>query len=88
MSNGFRDRLHLTACGLGLACALTFAARPAVAQNEHAGHGGGETFGSVHFSTSCNRAVQQDFDRAVAMLHSFFYPETEKAFRAVAERDP
>jgi tetratricopeptide (TPR) repeat protein len=32
--------------------------------------------------------VQQQFDRAVAMLHSFFYPETDKAFRAIAEREP
>src|SRR5215218_812271 len=32
--------------------------------------------------------VSADFDRAVAMLHSFFYPETEKAFRAIAEREP
>ena len=88
MSNGFRDRLELTACGLVLACAFTTGARTASAQSDHAGHGGGETFGRVHFSTSCNPAVQPDFDRAVAMLHSFFYPETEKAFRAVAEQDP
>ncbi len=59
------------------------------AQTDHAGHGaGGESFGRVHFPTSCNAAVQADFDRAVAMLHSFFYPETEKAFRAVADKDP
>ena len=50
--------------------------------------GGGESFGRVHFPTSCSAAVQPEFDRAVAMLHSFFYPETEKAFRAVADKDP
>jgi hypothetical protein len=58
------------------------------AQADHAGHGGGESFGRVRFPTSCSAAVQADFDRAVAMLHSFFYPETEKAFRAVADKDP
>ena len=58
------------------------------AQTDHAGHGGGESFGRVHFPTSCSAAVQADFDRGVAMLHSFFYPETEKAFRAVADKDP
>ena len=32
--------------------------------------------------------MEAQFDRAVAMLHSFFYPETDKAFRAIAEREP
>ena len=83
-----RSRLfrHVVAALVG---AVTICPHVASAQNEHAGHGpGGETFGSVRFPISCNTAVQADFDRAVAMLHSFFYPETEKAFRAVAERDP
>ena len=60
--------------------------RAAVAQ-DHA-HESGGSFGTVHFETSCSTAVQADFDRAVAMLHSFFYPETEKAFRAIAGREP
>ena len=44
--------------------------------------------GTVHFPTSCDQKVQQDFDRAVAMLHSFWYDESEKAFTAVAVKDP
>lgn len=44
-------------------------------------------FGAVHFAVSCNAPAQQRFDRAVAMLHSFFYPETIKAFNAVLEAD-
>jgi hypothetical protein len=51
-------------------------------------HASGGTFGNVHLETSCSTAVRAQFDRAVAMLHSFFYPETEKAFRAIAEREP
>src|SRR5580704_17334464 len=43
--------------------------------------------GAVHFSISC-RAAQGKFDRAVALLHNFFYPETVKAFQAVVEEDP
>ncbi len=42
----------------------------------------------MNFPVSCSPAVRADFDRAVAMLHSFFYPETEKAFRRIAEREP
>ena len=70
-------------------CGLLAASAPAVAQDDHAGHSaGGSTFGHVHFATSCSPAVQQRFDGAVAVLHSFFYPETEKAFRAVVDEDP
>jgi hypothetical protein len=60
----------------------------AFAQDEHAGHALGGGFGNVRFETSCGPAAQQQFDRAVAMLHSFFYPETEKAFQGVAEGEP
>src|SRR5438309_686016 len=45
-------------------------------------------FGKVTFPTSCNPAVQARFEAAVAMLHSFFYPETVRAFQAVVEADP
>jgi len=59
-----------------------------VAQTEHGDHASGGTFGSVHFDLSCSAGTQKQFDRAVAMLHSFFYPETEKAFRAIVEQEP
>ena len=57
---------------------------PAAAQTGHEGH----EFGSVHFEISCSADSQQQFDRAVAMLHSFFYPETDKAFKAIAAKEP
>jgi tetratricopeptide (TPR) repeat protein len=43
--------------------------------------------GAVHFPISCS-AGQVKFDRAVALLHSFFYPETVKAFQAIIKEDP
>src|SRR5262247_3756696 len=58
------------------------------AQDEHAGHNVSSDFGKVHFNISCSPASQQQFDRGVAMLHSFFYPETEKAFQAIAQQEP
>src|SRR5678815_1439650 len=60
----------------------------AVPQDEHVGHNFVNDFGEVHFAISCSPAAQQQFDRAVAMLHSFFYPETEKAFQAIAQQEP
>ena len=34
-------------------------------------HDNGEKLGTVHFATSCNEAAQKEFNRAVALLHSF-----------------
>ena len=47
-----------------------------------------ERLGEVKFPISCSPAAQQQFDRAVAMQHSFFFPETVKAFTAIAEKEP
>ncbi|MFZ2507302.1 MAG: hypothetical protein WAW79_02350 [Steroidobacteraceae bacterium] len=47
-----------------------------------------EHLGTVDFANSCAASVQQPFQRAVAMLHSFRYLETEKAFREVLAQDP
>ena len=47
-----------------------------------------EQLGQVDFPTSCSAEVQDDVNRAVAMLHSFWYQESEKAFVAIAEKEP
>jgi tetratricopeptide (TPR) repeat protein len=44
--------------------------------------------GSVDFPVSCTPAVQPEFLRGVALLHSFFYEEARRIFTNVAERDP
>jgi hypothetical protein len=49
---------------------------------------GEERLGEVNFPISCSPAAQAQFNRAVALLHSFFFPETVKAFTAVAEKEP
>src|SRR2546422_5118069 len=47
-----------------------------------------EQLGKVDFPNSCSPAVQEQFQRSVAMLHSFRYGEGEKAFREVLAQDP
>jgi tetratricopeptide (TPR) repeat protein len=47
-----------------------------------------DRLGEVNFPISCSPAAQQQFNRAVAMQHSFFFPETVKAFTAIAEKEP
>jgi hypothetical protein len=44
--------------------------------------------GTAHFPTSCTPAVQADFDRAVAMLHSFWFQASSDAFTGVLQVDP
>ncbi|HEX7787686.1 MAG TPA: hypothetical protein VF653_15825, partial [Methylomirabilota bacterium] len=47
----------------------------------------GEKLGTVRFPVSCAPAVRADFERAVALLHSFWYEEAEKAFTAITTAD-
>jgi hypothetical protein len=58
----------------------------ALAQHEH-GSSDSPALGSVSFPTSCSPAVQADFNRAVALLHSFWYKKSEETFLAVANAD-
>ena len=51
-------------------------------------HEMGEKLGRVNFTVSCNRAAQQQFNRATALLHSFWYAEAEKGFVQVTRADP
>ena len=46
-----------------------------------------EKLGRVLFKTSCSPEAQKQFERALAMLHSFFFPETIKTFSAIPETD-
>src|SRR5262245_32893478 len=66
---------------LGLCCAM--AASHANAQSNAHQH-----FGKVHFPIACNDGVQESFDLALAMLHTFSFPDAAKTFAAVAQKDP
>lgn len=61
------------------------AARALPQEHEHAA---GEKLGTVHFATSCNRGAQQEFDRSVALLHSFQFSGAIEGFNAALEIDP
>jgi tetratricopeptide (TPR) repeat protein len=61
---------------------------PAIsAQHDHGAPSSG-SLGSVHFSTSCDPVVQPEFDRAVALLHSFWYKKSAETFAAIVKADP
>lgn len=44
--------------------------------------------GTVRFPVTCEAAVAEDFQTAVALLHSFFYDEARRRFEDIARRDP
>jgi tetratricopeptide (TPR) repeat protein len=56
-------------------------------EHDHDAPAGG-VLGEVHFPNSCRQAVQQDLQRGIAMLHSFWYSEGLATFRSVLEKDP
>jgi tetratricopeptide (TPR) repeat protein len=81
------EAARMTHTFLGAVCvvgALLFVApTPATAQqHEH------DELGSVSFPTSCQPSVQTQFERGVAMLHSYWFNYAGKTFRAVLEQDP
>jgi len=47
-----------------------------------------QQLGTVHFSVSCSPEVRKDFEKGVALLHSFWYEESEKTFQEIQKRDP
>jgi tetratricopeptide (TPR) repeat protein len=69
--------------------ALLLASSGAIAhEDEQIPAGAPDKLGEVNFEISCSPGAQQEFNRAVAMLHSFFYPEAGRTFTKVTEIDP
>lgn len=60
----------------------------AAASQEMHSHPPPEKLGTVTFPTSCAPGVRKDFQRSVALLHSFAYTASEQSFREVAAADP
>ncbi len=51
------------------------------------GHGS-EGVGTAHMETSCAPAVQAQFDRALALLHNFWYARALTGFQEIQKADP
>jgi hypothetical protein len=76
-----------TLLALVLAAPLTLFAQ-AHSQHDH-DHGAPDlgNIGKAHLETSCSEAARGEIDRGVALMHSFWYAEAEKAFREAAAGD-
>ena len=69
-----------------LAAGLIALAGAAGALAQH-GHGS-EGVGKAHMETSCSPSVQVSFDRALALLHNFWYARALTQFQEVQKADP
>jgi hypothetical protein len=65
---------------------LVLLAAVGVGQSDH--HGAPEKLGTVSFSTSCSAVAQPQFNRAVALMHSFQFASAIDAFHAILLSDP
>ena len=54
----------------------------------HHHHDANEKLGTVSFPITCAPGSQKDFERGVALLHSFGYEEAEEQFTEVTKKDP
>ena len=66
--------------------ALVLVAPPTAQDHKH--DPASEQLGTVAFATSCIAAAQPQFNRAVALLHSFEFQRAMDAFGATLKADP
>ena len=75
-------RFHPMAAAAALSCALVGTPLAHEVEEDQG------QLGKLTFANSCDAKVQKELQRAVAMLHSFWFTAGEKAFRHVLEDDP
>ena len=68
--------------------ALAIAALPQDKQHDHPNVVPEEGFGRVHMDVSCSATLGADFDRALALLHNFWYVRALERFNEVSNNDP
>jgi len=69
-------------------CALALAISAQGKQNQYPSSGSEEGFGRVHMDISCAPTVAAQFDRALALLHNFWYARALERFNQVLKQDP
>src|SRR5215475_10680893 len=79
-------KLFAIATFAALFCASLIRAQEARQHQHH--HDASEKLGQVNFPISCSQEAQKQFNRAAALLHSFWYEEAEKGFTEVTMIEP
>ncbi len=89
MSTIFRFLTALV-LGLGVLVGTAVVGPPASAHDDDgdAGYQGKEQLGHVNFPVSCNKEAQREFNRGMALFHSFWFTPAIDSFKKVAALDP
>ena len=78
---------RIAGAALASVSALAIAATVLADEDGH-DHGTAGKIGEAHFKVSCTPEAQATFNRAVALLHSFWFKPARSAFEEVAKQDP
>lgn len=74
---------------LGIAAIVAAMAFPAAAHDDgEEAYRGNERLGHVEFPVACNPKAQAEFNRGMALFHSFWFTPAIKSFRGVLANDP
>src|SRR5271169_301310 len=71
-----------------LLCSASLLADQGHQPQSPASNNANEKLGTVDFPTSCAASQQKEFERGVALLHSFWYDRAEQQFKDVIAADP
>ena len=71
-----------------LSIAVAFPVSAAADEGHHHEELTQDQLGTVHFPVSCSPDAQKSSEKGVALLHSFWYEESEKIFLAIEKQDP
>jgi len=83
----FPSRCGFALVALPLLCIALSAPAASHDSSKHAGTNLSR-LGKVEFKVECTSAVEQDFNRAMALYHSFAWDDAMKAFDGIAKADP
>jgi tetratricopeptide (TPR) repeat protein len=78
----------MTKCVFLLSLASLLFSFSLLAQEEHQHSEPLDKIDKVSFPITCNQSVHKEFERGLALLHSFWYEEAQKSFKEVLDKDP
>src|SRR5688572_31076721 len=82
------QKIVIGGLALGVTMSVLVAASAGQQPDQHDHSASAGRVGAVHFATSCAPAVQKEFDRGVALLHSFWFSAAIESFNTVLKADP
>ena len=88
-----REEMMTIAKGVVWMLVITLGFFTSGARAQHSEHGSlretaPEQLGEVNFPVSCSAAAQKDFNRAMALFHSFGFEPAKESFAKVLKQDP